>query len=126
MAWRSFSSFSLEANFNPLGRVNLHTAFYNKICMESGAQPVWPDCSRPHMTRSTAAFVCAATAILQPFRGVSLSRSCNNRWIAATSSIDFPVPKGPWMMHRGLHACINVVGQVSAISSAHIGPKASS
>lgn len=53
------------------------------------------------MTRSTAALVCALTAILQPFRGPSHSLSESSRWMAATSSMLLPVPKGPWTMHSG-------------------------
>ena len=99
--------------------LNLHQSLKNRehlqfqvptSCTDEGVSPVWPDCNRPHMMRSTAAFVCAATATLQPLRGPSLFRSRSNRWIAATSNIDFPVPKGPWMMHRGLQACIGRYG----------------
>lgn len=57
------------------------------------------------MTRSTAALVCAATATRQPRRGPHTERCPRKKWMAATSSMLLPVPKGPCTTHSGLAAC---------------------
>jgi hypothetical protein len=70
------------------------------------------------MTRSTAALVCAATAILQRLSGPSLVRCPSRKWMAATSSMLFPVPKGPCTTHRGLAACMGHRQMIYSIGSA--------
>ena len=80
---------------------------------EQEAVPVMPLCSRPHMTRSTAALVCAATATLHPRRGPSLQAWPRRKCMAATSSMLLPVPKGPCTTHSGHALCTAAVERLT-------------